>query len=213
MHIPDGVLSVPVMLTTGVLAAGGVAKGLRQIDYERIPRVAVLASVFFVASLIHVPIGLTSSHLLLNGLMGILVGWSAFPALLIALLLQVVFFGFGGVTSLGANTLNMAIPAIAVYSLFACRIDHSSTYRRVFGLAFAAGVVAIALTCFIGSLTLFASGKEFAGAIVAIVLAHTPVAIIEGFVTGSVVVFLYKVRPELIKAPIVQSEYEIQTYA
>ena len=87
MHIPDGVLSTPVLVTTGILAVKGVSKGLRQIDYERIPRVAALAAVFFVASLIHVPIGPASSHLLLNGLMGFLIGWAAFPALLVALLL------------------------------------------------------------------------------------------------------------------------------
>ena len=57
MHIPDGVLSPPVLVTTGVLAVGGVANGLRGMDYDRIPRVAVLAATFFVASLIHVPIG------------------------------------------------------------------------------------------------------------------------------------------------------------
>jgi cobalt/nickel transport system permease protein len=213
MHIPDGVLSTPVLVTTGVLAAGGIANGLRKVDYERIPRVAVLAAVFFVASLLHVPIGPASSHLLLNGLMGFLIGWAAFPALLVALLLQAVFFGFGGVTSLGANIINMAAPAVVVYYLFASRIDHSSSQRNVFGLAFAAGAFAILLTCFFGAFTLLASGKEFVGAITAIVIAHIPVMIIEGFVTGSVMVFLHKVRPELLRAPLLYPQPEERLYA
>jgi cobalt/nickel transport system permease protein len=213
MHIPDGVLSNPVVVTTGILAAGGVANGLRQIDYERVPRVAMLAAVFFVASLIHVPIGPASSHLLLNGLMGFLIGWAAFPALFVALLLQAMFFGFGGVTSLGANIMNMALPAVVVYYLFASRIDHSSSQKKVFGLAFSAGAFAILLTCFSGAFTLLASGKEFIGAITAIVIAHIPVMIIEGFVTGSIMVFLHKVRPELLQAPLVYSGREEKVYA
>jgi cobalt/nickel transport system permease protein len=51
MHIPDGVLSTPVLVTTGVLSAAGVAYGLKKIDDERIPKAALLAAVFFVASL------------------------------------------------------------------------------------------------------------------------------------------------------------------
>jgi cobalt/nickel transport system permease protein len=213
MHIPDGVLSTPVLLTTGVLAAGGVANGLRKIDHEQIPKVAMLAATFFVASLIHVPIGPASSHLLLIGLMGLLIGWAAFPALLIALLLQALFFGFGGVTSLGANTLNMALPAIAAYYLFSRQIHRASSQRKIFMMAFSAGALAIVLTCLTGSLTLFASGKEFIGAITMLCVAHLPVMIIEGFVTGSVMVFLHKVRPELLNAPVIYSTQEEKSYA
>lgn len=213
MHIPDGVLSNPVIISTGVLAAGGIANGLRKIDHEQVPRVAMLAAVFFVTSLIHVPIGPASSHLLLNGLMGVLIGWAAFPALLVALLLQAVFFGFGGVTSLGANVFNMAVPAVIVYYLFASRIDRHSSRRKVFGLAFVAGASAILLTCFSGALTLLASGREFIGAITAIGIAHIPVMIIEGFVTGSVMVFLHKVRPELLKVPSFYSRQKENVYA
>ena len=201
MHIPDGVLSNPVTITTGLLAAGGVAQGLRKIEYEQIPRVAMLAAVFFVASLIHVPIGPSSSHLLLNGLMGLLIGWAAFPALLVALLLQAVFFGFGGITSLGANVVNMALPAVIVYMLFARRFDASVSQQRMFAQAFAAGAVAILLTAVCGATTLFLSGREFVGAITAILLAHLPIMVIEGFVTGFVLVFLRKIRPELLASP------------
>ena len=213
MHIPDGVLSNPVLLTTGVLTAAGVAKGLREIDHDRIPKVAMLAATFFVASLIHVPIGPASSHLLLNGLMGFLIGWAAFPALLIALLLQTLFFGFGGVTSLGANVLNMALPAVAVYYLFSRQIDHASSQRKIFVIAFLAGALAIVLTCLTGALSLFLSGKEFIGAITMIVVAHLPIMIIEGFVSASVMVFLHKVRPDLLHAPVLYAVEDEQVYA
>jgi cobalt/nickel transport system permease protein len=213
MHIPDGVLSTPVLVTTGILAAGGVANGLRKIEYERLPRVAVMAAAFFVASLIHVPVGPTSSHLLLNGLMGLLIGWAAFPALLVALALQAVFFGFGGFTSLGANVIIMASPAVVVYYLFVGRVKRVSLQKRLFGLGILAGITAILVTCLVAGLVLWTSGKEFAGAIIAISIAHIPVAIIEGFVTGAIMVFLQKVRPELLYAPQSHSESEVENYA
>lgn len=198
MHFPDGVLSTPVIVTSGVAAIGGVAYGLRRIEYERIPRVAVLAAAFFAASLIHVPIGPTSSHLLLNGMMGVLIGWAAFPALLVALLLQAVFFGFGGFTSLGANVVLMATPAVIVFYLFGDRIQRAQSPRKLFTLGMLTGITAIALTALLGSGLLLLSGKEFLGAVTAIGLAHIPVAMIEGFVTGAMLSFLHRVRPELI---------------
>jgi cobalt/nickel transport system permease protein len=145
--------------------------------------------------------------------MGFLIGWAAFPALLVALLLQAVFFGFGGMTSLGANIVNMAAPAVVVYYLFARRIDQSSSQRKVFGVAFAAGAVSILVTCFFAALTLLASGKEFIGAITAILVAHIPVMIIEAFVTASVMSFLHKVRPELLEAPLICARQEGNLYA
>lgn len=198
MHFPDGVLSTPVVITSGVAAVGGVAYGLRTIDYDRIPRIAVLAAAFFAASLIHVPIGPTSSHLLLNGMMGVLIGWAAFPALLVALLLQAVFFGFGGFTSLGANVLLMATPAILVYYLFGKQIQKTPSAKGLFSIGLLAGMSAIIVTALLGSGLLFLSGKEFVGAVVAILLAHIPIAIIEGFVTGAILSFLHKVRPDIL---------------
>ncbi|MBD3326896.1 cobalt transporter CbiM [candidate division KSB3 bacterium] len=213
MHIPDGVLATPVLITTGIVAAGGVANGLRKIDYEEVPKVAVLSAAFFVASLIHIPIGPASAHLLLNGLLGVLIGWAAFPALLIGLVLQALFFGFGGVTSLGTNVVNMAAPAVLVYALFATRINQASSQKALFVLGWAAGAIAILTTCGLGAVTLFASGKEFAVAITAILIAHLPIILIEGFVTGSVMVFLHKVRPELLQAPLLYAGREEKLYA
>ena len=70
-HIPDGVLSAPVLIGGGIVAAGLLAVGLKRLDEERIPRAAVLSATFFVASLIHIPVGPTSVHPLLTGLIGL----------------------------------------------------------------------------------------------------------------------------------------------
>jgi len=201
VHIADGILSGPVLIATGALAAACVGVGLAKMDYQQVPRVGVLSAVFFVASLIHVPIGPSSAHLLLTGLIGCLLGWAALPALVSALLLQAIFFGFGGLTALGANVLNIGMPAVACYYLFGRRVRSAASAGHVFGLAFAAGIVGVGLGCAMLSLTLYASGREFVGAIGAIFIGHIPVMVIEGFVTGAALLFLHRVRPELLAWP------------
>ena len=85
----------------------GLAIGLKKMDYEKLPEVAVLSSVFFVASLIHVPIGPSAAHLILNGLCGVLLGWLAFPAIFVGLTLQGVLFEYGGITTLGRQHIQL----------------------------------------------------------------------------------------------------------
>ena len=72
--------------------------------------VAILAAAFFVGSLIHVPIGPSSVHLILNGLLGMLLGWAAFPSIFVALMLQAILFQYGGITVLGVNTFKIIVP-------------------------------------------------------------------------------------------------------
>ena len=67
MHIVDGALTAPILATGAAAAVAGVAVGLRKLDYDRMPQVAVLSAAFFVASYIHLPVGFTSVHLILNG--------------------------------------------------------------------------------------------------------------------------------------------------
>ena len=196
MHIADGILSGPVIAATGVLAAGAVALGVARCDYERVPRVGVLSAVFFVASLIHVPIGPSSAHLMLTGLIGCLLGWAAMPALACALLLQAVLFGYGGLTALGANVLVMGLPAVACGALFGRHIRAAAPGRSVFALAFAAGVTGIILSCAVLAVVLYASGAQYIVFIGVISAGHILVAAIEGFVTGAALGFVHKVRPQ-----------------
>ena len=81
MHIAEGVLSAPVLITGAVVAAAGVAYGLKKIPANHFMLAGLLGAAFFVASLIHVPIGFSSAHLILNGLLGVVLGWAAFPVI------------------------------------------------------------------------------------------------------------------------------------
>jgi cobalt/nickel transport system permease protein len=207
MHIPEGLATstegLIVLAVGGAVAAGGTALGLRKMDYEQMPQVAMLSAAFFVASLIRVPVGVTSAHLVLNGLVGLLLGWAAFPAILIALLLQAVFFGFGGLTTLGINTATMALPAVACYYLCHGTVRCRTAWLAV-GSGVAAGVVGILLGAVLTAAAVAAGGQEFALLSPAIVLAHLPVALVEGAVTGSVVAFLRRVHPELLESPVLE---------
>jgi cobalt/nickel transport system permease protein len=197
MHISEGVLSAPVLVTGVILAAGGVSLGLKKMDFERIPEVAVLTSAFFVASLIHVPIGPSSAHLVLNGLIGLLLGWPAFSAILVGLSLQALLFQFGGITSLGVNTFNMALPAVVSFYLFRLFTIKRNPYMLVFS-AFLCGVVGILGSALLVALSLVTTGEAFLTVAKLIVIAHLPVMIIEGLITATAVVSLNKVRPELL---------------
>lgn len=84
MHVADGALSVPVLAGATTLAGTGRAIGLRPLEPVDVPRVGMASALFFVASLVHVPVGVASAHLVLSGLMGLLLGWAAFPAFLAA---------------------------------------------------------------------------------------------------------------------------------
>jgi len=112
VHIAEGLLSGTVLGAGWAVTAAGTAAGLRRMTPEDVPRTATLASAFFVASLVHVPLGISSAHLILNGLMGVILGVRAFPAMLVALFLQAVLFQFGGLSTLGVNTADMALPAV-----------------------------------------------------------------------------------------------------
>lgn len=196
MHISEGVLSGPVLAAGAVVTIAGTAVGLKKTDYERMVQVAILASAFFVASLIHVNFGPVSVHLILNGILGLLLGVAAFPAILTALVLQSLLFQYGGLTALGVNGVIMAVPAVVVHYLFYRLLGKSTA--MTFAAGFLAGSTAILLSavCFAGAL--WFSNEEFLKLSIAIVSAHVPVMIIEGIVTGFCVSFLLKVYPELI---------------
>lgn len=196
MHISEGYLSGPVLISGAALAAVGTSIGLKKLDYDHIAQAGILAAAFFVASLVHVPIGPSNVHLIMNGIIGLLLGWSAFPVILVALMLQGVFFQYGGITTLGVNTVIMAAPAVAVYYLFGRWIKVAGWPSKAAAFGCGAGAVALAAVVMAASL-LFTDEKFFAVAGTALLL-HFPVMVIEGLVSAACVNFLAKVKPELL---------------
>ncbi|HOP36133.1 MAG TPA: cobalt transporter CbiM [Syntrophales bacterium] len=198
MHISEGVLAMPLLVAGVAAAAAGVTAGVKKMDSESVPKVAVLSSAFFVASLVHVPVGPASVHLVLNGLVGLLLGWSAFPAIFVALSLQALLFQYGGWTTIGINTVNMALPAMLSCYLFQRAVRGRG--RRLSDLAgFGAGFLSVALSGLLVALTLAASEKAFLAPAKVIFLAHLPIMVIEGIMTSVCILFLRKVKPEMLE--------------
>ncbi len=196
MHISEGVLPGWILVTGWVLTAAGTYVGLRKINQKNLPLAALMSAVFFVASLIHVPLGPTSVHLLFNGLTGLLLGWAAFPVLLVALFLQAVLFQFGGITVLGVNTFNMAIGGVAAYYL--CK----PFLRRNKGIVVAGilgAVVAVSTAGLLVALELITIGQEFVVNAKLVLLAHIPVMIVEAIVNVFVLYFIKKNLPEILE--------------
>jgi cobalt/nickel transport system permease protein len=197
-HIPDGVLSAPVLIGGGIASAALLGVAIRRLDHDRVPQAAVLSAVFFVASLVHIPIGPTSVHPLLGGLMGLVLGLAAVPAITVALLLQAVFFGFGGLTVLGVNVLDMALPALLIAALLRPLLRRETRPRVVFVLGALAGGVAVVLTAVLACAALGLSGSEYVPALGMVMISYGPLALVEAVVTGAAVVLLRRVKPELL---------------
>jgi len=187
------------------LGAAGVAIGLKKMTYDRLPEVAVLASVFFVASLVHVPIGPSAVHLILPGVCGLLLGWCAFPAILVGLTLQSLLFQYGGLTVLGTNTVIMAFPAVLLGLTLGKPIRNDTEYVR-WVAEFFCGAGAVFLSGVLVALVLMLTNEAFEWAAFAVVAAHVPIMILEGLITIFIVEFLRKLRPEMLDAKRVKGE-------
>ncbi|MFL5339823.1 MAG: energy-coupling factor ABC transporter permease [Gemmataceae bacterium] len=202
---------------------------------EEIPRIALLTAAFFVAGLIHVRIGPTSVHLLLNGLVGVLLGRRSALAICVGIMLQAFLLGHGDVSTIGVNGCVMTLPALVSYSLYrglrtapalglpeallACsfvlypwsvlvggplaialkRVNRGLGISREFRAGFLTGGLAVILTVVLNCLVLIAGGVEDWRAWAGVsFLAHLPVALIEGVITGFTVDFLARVSPGML---------------
>jgi cobalt/nickel transport system permease protein len=198
MHISDGVLPTSVAIGGYAASAVLVFWSARRSRHRDLPKLAVMTAAFFVASLIHIPFGPTSVHLILPGLTGALLGPSAFLSIGLGLLLQSLLFQFGGITALGANSLMMGVPAlICGWAFQKWRGDTPLRQTVVGGLAGAVGTVLAAL---ILAGLLVTGGEDFFGVAKIALLAHVPVILIEGLVSGFTIGFLARVKPEMLES-------------
>lgn len=196
MHISEGVLSPAVLTGGAALAVAGTCVGLRRVDYDRLMQVAILSAVFFVGSLVHVPVGFGSAHLLLNGLLGVLLGWAVFPALLIALLLQALLFQFGGLTVLGVNVATMSMGGVLAHYLCraCCRLPRGGPLIG----GFVGGASGVLVAGLLTAAALALSGEAFSAAARLVLLAHLPIMLAEGCITMFTLNFLVRVRPAIL---------------
>lgn len=120
MHIPDGYLGpatcgvfYAIMLPIWGLASNTVKKTLKA---KQVPLLAIGAAFSFVIMMLNVPIpGGTTGHAVGAVLVAILLGpWAACIAVTVALVVQALLFGDGGITAIGANCFNMAFVEVFI---------------------------------------------------------------------------------------------------
>jgi cobalt/nickel transport system permease protein len=165
---------------------------------EWIPRIGVLAAAFFVASSIHMKLAVlpTSVHLILNGLVGVILGRRAPLAIIVGLTLQYFLLAHGGLTTLGLNACIVGIPAVIAGQLYSLlRWAGVPPFGR--GVILGSGAAASAVL--LNFLVLLIGGKDDWETLARLVLlAHVPVVIIEGLLLGIVVQYVEKVKPEML---------------
>jgi cobalt/nickel transport system permease protein len=212
MHIRDGLLSPEVCLATGVLAAGAVAYSWRRVQRDladrTVPLTGMLAAVIFAGQMVNFPLfGLpVSGHLLGGVLAGVVLGpWAGCIALTLVLVVQAILFADGGLLSLGANVLNMAvIGAWGGSALYAAirRACGGTPRATVFAAVVAAYFsVLLAAVLFCGEFVLSHGSAPFnLGQLLLWMLAyHALIGVGEAAITGSVLGFVLSRRPELLR--------------
>ncbi len=118
VHLSNGALRLPWDVA-GFAAAGVLlAVGAWRVREDEVARIALLTAASFISSSIHIPLGPTSVHLLLNGLVGVLLGRRAGLAIFVGLLLQALLLNHGGYLELGANTCIITAPALLAWALY-----------------------------------------------------------------------------------------------
>lgn len=211
MHVPDGFVPIAVG-AAGYAVTGAVTwYSLRKINENenpraQIPKASLLTAAFFVSSLIHIPVPPTSVHLVLTGLLGVVLGWYAFPAILIGLLFQAVMFQHGGLTTLGINAVIIGSPALLAHFVF--RATQRMSVRAAWwdsAAAFMAGALGVgtAVVFFyivmINSIPADLNVQAERAAITTLSLAHAPLILVEGLITALLVTYLKRVQPEMLR--------------
>jgi cobalt/nickel transport system permease protein len=222
MHIPDGYLSPA---TCAVLYGGSapfwyvaLRRLKRALHTQMVPLLSLFAAFSFIVMMFNLPLpGGTTGHAVGVGIAAIVLGpWASIIAISIALVIQAVFFGDGGITAIGANCFNMAIvgslAAWAVYRLISGRAAIDSPRRVVAGAL--AGYFAINLSALVAAIEFGiqpllyrdASGTPLYApyplhiTIPAMMIGHLTVAgLAELVLTAGVVAYLQRAEPGLLK--------------
>ena len=196
MHIADGVLTFEATAVITAVSSIAFYKAIKTLKEEKIPLTAVASAMFFIASFIHIPLGVTQIHLILLGVIGIFLGLSSFIAILIALLLQALLLGYGGVVSIGVNLFIMATPALIVFYINKTELFLKINEKiRFFLIGFLGAFFA---TLFLVSILYF-SKEQYEWAAYTIFTVNIFTMIIEGFVSMFLLMFIKKTYPKILK--------------
>ena len=196
MHISDGVLSLEATVVVSAISVIAVAKAIKELKNDDISITAVASAMFFIASFIHIPFGVTQIHLILLGVIGILISWSSFVAIFVALLLQALLLGYGGIASLGVNLFIMAMPAVIIYYLYNMSFVKNLNDKIKF---FFVGFLGTFFATLFLTLILYFSKEEYNYVAYSVFGVNIITMVIEGIVSMFLLLFIKKVYPKILK--------------
>ncbi|MFI6691742.1 energy-coupling factor ABC transporter permease [Streptomyces sp. NPDC050433] len=219
MHVPDGMINLPVSAAAGVVAAGAVAVSLRGARRElgagplaeghgaerTAPLAGLVAAFVFAVQMLNFPVGAgTSGHLLGGALAAILVGpYTGVLCIAVVLLMQGILFADGGLTALGVNITVMGVVTVVVsYGIFRGLIRVLPRARRsVTVSAFVGALVSVPASAAAFTLLYAIGGTTdipIGSVLTAMVGVHVLIGIGEAAITALTVGAVIAVRPDLV---------------
>ena len=213
MHIPDGVLSPVVCAATGAISLGAVSYSVHRLKQSvadrTIPLTGMMAALVFAGQMVNFPIGApVSGHLLGGVLAAMVVGpWAGCVAMTLVLFVQWAMFSDGGLFSLGANVLHMAVIGSwggHAVRMLVQRFIGDSRKGIVIGSVIAAWLsvmAAAALFCLEFRLSCPPSENiNFSLLFTLMVSFHSLIGFGEALITGVAISFVLNQRPDLLDA-------------
>ncbi|MCL2142093.1 MAG: energy-coupling factor ABC transporter permease [Methanimicrococcus sp.] len=177
------------------------------LDEKKIPMMAVLGAFVFAAQMINFTIPGTgaSGHIAGGILLAVLLGpYAGLIVLSIVLIIQCLFFGDGGLLAIGCNILNIGILScfIAYPVIFKSIIKSGITPFKIMSASILSVVIGLQLGAFGVVVETLASGiteLPFTTFVALMQPIHLVIGLVEGIITGSVLIYVLKERPELIE--------------
>jgi cobalt/nickel transport system permease protein len=206
MHIPDGVLTLPVAGASAALSLTGVGAALHRlkagVPRRTIPLMGLAGAFIFAAQMLNFPVGAgTSGHLVGGTLAAVLLGPSAAVVVMTAVVVvQSLLLADGGLLAIGANVLNMALVSVlGGYAVYRAMTVVVPGRRGVLvGAAFASWCSTVLAASACGA-ELAVSGVAPASTVVpAMATVHVAIGIGEALITLLVLSAVSQTRPELI---------------
>lgn len=214
MHMGDALVSPAVGGVMLAVAAGMVVysavKSKKTMDRKKIPMMGVMAALIFAGQMINFTIPVTGSSGHIGGgilLAAMLGGGPGVLAITAVLLIQAFFFADGGLLALGCNIFNMGFwPCLVIFPLvFKPLLKNGITNAKLMGASILSVVLALQLGAFSVVLETLASGitaLPFTAFVALMQPIHLAIGLVEGIVTGLILIFVYKARPEILEANI-----------
>lgn len=204
MHIPDAFIPIWQGAIYWIIALVFIALALKwaknEMSEEKLPMVAVLAAAIFALQSFNLPVSMgTSGHLVGGALAAIILGspFAAVFILTLVLIVQGVLFGDGGITTMGANIINMGVIGgfVGFYSFKGLMKATKSMPVSAFVAAWLACLIP-ALAC---AVEMFLAGTfPLEAGLAAMGIYHAAIGIIEGIVTVAAIYLIAKARPDLV---------------